>query len=251
MKHPASRRRTLLILGILLALTALSFLADDAVVALTRHQQQKAVAHWAQRISALGDWPILMAIGAVGLGVAAWRRHRRFTRLIGLMLIASTVAGVSADVIRAATGRARPDAKRAAGWYGPQLKNGWRFGHDLSSFPSAHTAAAMAFFAPLLFGAARRAGMKPSTQALAALAPVAVGWSRIYLSVHHLSDVFAGATLGLACAGWVANSHHVWHLRRKCAAMFKPSGSKANAAEAPVALAPDRPTDPKRSSPSS
>jgi len=71
------------------------------------------------------------------------------------------------------------------------------------SFPSAHTQAAMVgyglllvVFLPLLHGAWRRTAIT-----FAVLAVLAIGFSRIALGVHYVSDVVGGLVLG---AAWVA-----------------------------------------------
>lgn len=70
------------------------------------------------------------------------------------------------------------------------------------SFPSAHTAQATAFFIALALIASR--GLEAKTGlfvwVLCGLVIAAVGLSRVYLRVHYLSDVIAGAALGLV---WV------------------------------------------------
>jgi undecaprenyl-diphosphatase len=67
------------------------------------------------------------------------------------------------------------------------FKNGYH------SFPSGHTGAAFAFFGVLLFANRRH-------RPWALLAAAAIAWSRIYLNVHHLSDVMVGALVGLTTA---------------------------------------------------
>jgi undecaprenyl-diphosphatase len=73
---------------------------------------------------------------------------------------------------------------------------------DGFSFPSAHTAQAVAFAFACALAAGR--GADPATGLLAwgglGLAALLVGISRIYLHVHYVSDVIAGAVLGVA---WV------------------------------------------------
>jgi len=64
---------------------------------------------------------------------------------------------------------------------------------DPFSFPSGHTAAATAVAASV---AIAEPGFTPLVVPLAGL----VGYSRVRLRVHHLSDVLAGAALGLAGA---------------------------------------------------
>lgn len=68
-----------------------------------------------------------------------------------------------------------------------------------SSFPSGHAAyaAATAIAVVLLFSRPRGRGR---LWALAVLVIAAMAWSRTYLQVHWLSDVLAGALLGLAVA---------------------------------------------------
>jgi membrane-associated phospholipid phosphatase len=70
------------------------------------------------------------------------------------------------------------------------------------SYPSGHAAVATATFTTLAFVLARRSG-GPQTIAIAAAAIVliaVVGFSRLYLGVHYLSDVMAGWSFGLAWA---------------------------------------------------
>ncbi|MBA3014132.1 MAG: phosphatase PAP2 family protein, partial [Proteobacteria bacterium] len=67
------------------------------------------------------------------------------------------------------------------------------------SFPSAHTAQATAFFLVVTIVAVR---LLPSAWAVicaivCGLIIVCVGWSRVYLQVHYLSDVVAGCALAI------------------------------------------------------
>lgn len=71
-----------------------------------------------------------------------------------------------------------------------------------SSFPSGHSAAALALYgaiAWLLFRRTRRWGAW-----LLLLVPAAVGFARLYRGMHHPSDVIAGFLLG-ACAVWIGH----------------------------------------------
>lgn len=66
-----------------------------------------------------------------------------------------------------------------------------------SSFPSGHTAAAVALYAAVALVLYRHGAPWPVWLLLAV--PCAVGFSRLYRGMHHPSDVLAGALLGALC----------------------------------------------------
>ncbi len=143
-------------------------------------------------LSRYGDFPFLLLGGVAGLALALRCRRQDWIRIIVAMLLASIVAGLASNVIKAFAGRVRPRVEKIElGWYGP-----WQEGrpvglqHEYQSFPSSHAACAFGFFFPLFFS--RRllgtAGL---------LAAVWISWSRVYLNAHYLSDVTAGALVGL------------------------------------------------------
>jgi len=70
-----------------------------------------------------------------------------------------------------------------------------------SSFPSGHMAAAVAYgaIAVVTFWHTRRRWPRVLVTAGAVIVPIIVGISRVQRGLHHLSDVIAGAVLGLAC----------------------------------------------------
>lgn len=73
------------------------------------------------------------------------------------------------------------------------------------SFPSAHAAQAAAFFLSLAWIAGRLLP-KPAAQgsiAACLLAALTIGYSRVYLQVHHPADVLAGFLVG-ACGVLIA-----------------------------------------------
>ena len=70
-----------------------------------------------------------------------------------------------------------------------------------SSFPSGHTAAAVAFYgaiAIIVFWHTRNRIARGVALTAAILLPPIVGVSRMYRGMHHLSDVIVGAIIGLA-----------------------------------------------------
>ena len=187
----------LLIAGIFLC--GLSFFWDQAVIQWVQTHELKPIKNFAGRLSDWGDWPELMLCSCVGLAWAWWARNRFFCKLLLCMMLAATIAGAIVISIRAVSGRARPNNIEAN-----QEWNGlWRDGKLLSfqseylAFPSGHTGAAFAFFAVPVF-ARQRYGW------WALLIAGTIGWSRVYLNVHHLSDVTVGAFIGsvTACLVW-------------------------------------------------
>ena len=69
-----------------------------------------------------------------------------------------------------------------------------------ASFPSGHTAAALALFGGLLLiliSKARRISVTVPAAALIVALPVFVAWARMYRGMHHLTDSVAGVALGL------------------------------------------------------
>lgn len=175
--------------GIIIAATAiaLSFHFDDSVRAFMMQHQTAAMHAFMHYTSLLGDWPLHAASGLVLLGLA-WRRgNQQWTRIFLAMLLAMLLAGVAGTVIKRAVPRARPSVHTEIRWGGP------RFSSKYHSFPSGHVGASTAFFGVLLI-ARRRIG-------LACLPiPILIGFSRMYLGAHYLSDVVCAAVLGILCA---------------------------------------------------
>jgi membrane-associated phospholipid phosphatase len=80
------------------------------------------------------------------------------------------------------------------------------------SFPSAHTAQAAAFFLALAVIASRNLSPQAASLTTAAgiLITLAVGYSRVYLQVHYVSDVLAGMFVaGLAVFAVTASLKHL------------------------------------------
>jgi membrane-associated phospholipid phosphatase len=105
-------------------------------------------------------------------------------------LSAGTLAWVLASAAKAAADRPRPYEVLADAVLRQQPALG-------TSFPSSHTAVAVAVIVALL-------PFVPRPLGIAAIAyAVLVGWSRIYLGVHYPLDVLGGAGIGLAVGSLV------------------------------------------------
>lgn len=199
-----------------------AFNLDPMVGGWLKEHRVKSWKNVAGKISDYGDWAWLAAAGTVAL-LGVWRRKRglvlrgikrptlaRWQRVLVVMLVASLLAGACANISRAATGRTRPSAKQIPqGFYGVRKDGKWLAGSNkFSSFPSAHTSVAFAFFFPLALRRRRLAAHK-GWQWMLALAAImtasAIGWARVYDGAHHFSDVVTGVWLGISCALWASH----------------------------------------------
>ena len=177
------------LIGIVIAMSviATAFHFDHTAQTFIAQHQNRLANKIMDKISRFGDWPEHLALGLILAGIAWWRGSKKWTRIFLSMLIALAMAGLAGRVIKISTGRARPSVKTEEVWEGP------RFSSKFHAFPSGHAAASTAFFAVLFF-ANWRIG-------LACLPiPILIGFSRMYVAAHYLSDVVFAVLLGVFCA---------------------------------------------------
>jgi membrane-associated phospholipid phosphatase len=164
-----------------------SFYFDDAVWNFIRQHQNRGLYNFMRNVSRFGDWPSHVVLGLLLLGIAWIRGSRKWSRVFLAMLVAMALAGVAGHVIKRTIPRPRPSVHTDIRWGGPS------FSTKYHSFPSGHVGASTAFFG-VLFCARRRIG-------LACFAiPILIGFSRMYVGAHYLSDVVCAAVLGFLCA---------------------------------------------------
>jgi len=143
--------------------------------------QTPALKHVALVFDALGRgfWRGL-ALAVIGLALMV---ARRWAALIAFA-VAEALTPLLGNLIKALVARGRPP------------------GHMLtphgSSFPSGHAAYAAATAVALVFLFTQPSRKRLLSFGLAALVIAGMAWSRTYLQVHWLSDVLAGASLGIA-----------------------------------------------------
>jgi len=202
-----NQKATLVFLAISALLTGMavwgSFQLDGpvrrAVVASQGKSWKKSPAYrFHSRVRVWGDWPPLMAAAAVGLGLARWKRNRKWMRILVAAMLASTLAGIVANSLRLTTGRTRPreSPKIEQGFYGLRHNGEWLVGNPAyNSFPSGHTATAFGFAAAIAISS-------PAWGGLALAAAALVAWSSIAMGAHHPSDVFVSFLLAWVVA-WV------------------------------------------------
>jgi undecaprenyl-diphosphatase len=141
-----------------------------------------------QLVSSSGAGVTWFAVLAPVVVWLLWCRMRRLALFVVVTAVGSSLLNLA---VKVTVHRVRP-----------HLSDPVAYAQGLS-FPSGHAQEAVVgytllllVFLPLLAGAWRRA-----TVVVAALAPIAIGFSRIALGVHYVSDVLGGILLG---AAWVA-----------------------------------------------
>jgi membrane-associated phospholipid phosphatase len=139
-------------------------------------------------------------LALLALAITFWLiRRRRFNEAA---LIALSAAGIELlnGVLKLLFHRPRPELA---------------YVHlDTYSFPSGHAAGTTAIYAVVLYVLASHLSSIPSRVFVAigfVLLVVLVGFSRLYLEVHYLSDVLAGTSLG---AAWACAALFVYEMKR-------------------------------------
>jgi undecaprenyl-diphosphatase len=142
----------------------------------------------AKTLSTIGSAPVYLAVFAAVAGWLLWRRLPRLAVFVVVTLVGSSVLNA---LVKLAVDRSRPvlphPVAHASGM----------------SFPSGHAQSAMVAAAVLLLvflPALRGAGRAVAVVAAVAFV-AAIGFARVALGVHYVSDVLAGYALG---AAWVA-----------------------------------------------
>jgi membrane-associated phospholipid phosphatase len=165
---------------------------DREFAELLHERATRALTYLFEAISSLGSSRTLALVALFAVVLLVSRRRLLDAVLVVVALVGAEVldSAVKASFQRERPLFADPIARRAAGF----------------SFPSAHAGASMALYGALAFLLARDLR---STRARvgcfvgAGLLVGAIGFSRLYLGAHYLSDVLAGFSLGL---GWATLS---------------------------------------------
>ncbi len=153
----------------------------------------------AKALSFWGDYPFIGLIPGLGLFFIGLRKNRNVLARFGLaLLLASSTAGFTTNMLRNSLGRPRPMAKLPDGLYGPSLK------YQLHGSPSGHAGAA--------FGAATFVAVALPPLGIPAIGLAGgIAWSRVYLRAHHPTDVAFGAYFGV----WAGIGFGLIYRRRK------------------------------------
>ncbi|MGW4379130.1 phosphatase PAP2 family protein [Kitasatospora sp. NPDC004531] len=177
----------------------------------------------------VGDPVTMRLLVAVAAGWLLWRRAWR----LALWAVATVAAsGLVGWAVKAAVARARPSLPDPVA-HAPGF-----------SFPSGHamTAATCCAVLLLVFPPVLRPALRGATRAAAAVVVVGVGFTRVALGVHWVSDVLGGWLLGLALVAATAWAFEGW--RRETG---RPPAPLAEGLEPELAAAgPEGPERPPR-----
>jgi undecaprenyl-diphosphatase len=151
-------------------------------------------------ISLIGSGAVITWLVVIGTLLLVVRRQYRLAVYLPVTAIGSLILD---PTLKAAVGRLRPVVAHP-------VATGGGF-----SFPSGHSLGSLVGYGALLLTfapALPRRYRKPAIVAVAVLV-VAVGFSRLALGVHFLSDVLGAWALGLAWLAVTAYAFEVWRLR--------------------------------------
>ena len=155
-----------------------------AIAPVRKHPAMKSLG----QLSEVADQPPLLTIASLTLVAGALSRSQRLTGAGARMLVTHLLATGIKSAIKHAVVRTRPEVMLKDGKY--QAGKGSRDEHDFNSFPSGHTAGAVAV--------ARAIGRDyPGARRPALIAATALAAVQIPRGKHFVSDVVAGALIGL------------------------------------------------------
>jgi len=166
--------------------------ADAHVAALAARLKMPALDLIVGIINPIGSGITLLVVCAVLALLTGCLGRTRLCEAARLAALAFAYAGLLEFTLKHLVGRPRPDAALAA--TAALLGPSWT--HDVDSFPSGHATSVFAVAA--VFGA-YYPRLRLPLYGLAA----AIALGRVYLERHYISDVVAGAAIGMAVALWL------------------------------------------------
>ncbi|MFI1471900.1 phosphatase PAP2 family protein [Streptomyces wuyuanensis] len=178
----------------------------DRTVAVALHESALAEPGFTRANRILSDWvwdPWTMRALLTAVVLALWWRG---DRLPALWIAAASLVGAAVQqILKALVGRQRPV------WAEPVDSA------DYAAFPSGHAMTAAVTCGLLLWLLARSGaghGLRRTAALLAVVSVLGVGFTRLYLGVHWLTDVLAGWLLGVCLVAVAAGSYERLALNR-------------------------------------
>lgn len=150
----------------------------------------RSVIDIANIVTILGDslWYFIILVPAL---FYFWflAKNKLWSKRLIFILVSLSISGLLNLLIKWLAGRYRPNMLEK-GFFG---FNYFGVGYDLNSFPSGHTVTAFSLAAAVSI-------LFPRTGIVAFIIAISIGMTRIILTSHYLSDVIAGAGIGILCA---------------------------------------------------
>ena len=150
----------------------------------------RSVIDIAKIVTILGDslWYFIILVPAF---IYFWflAKNKLWSKRIIFILVSLSISGLLNLLIKWLAGRYRPNMLEK-GYFG---FNYFGVGYDLNSFPSGHTVTAFSLAAAVSI-------LFPRAGIVAFIIAISIGMTRIILTSHYLSDVIAGAGIGILSA---------------------------------------------------
>jgi membrane-associated phospholipid phosphatase len=184
--------------------------ADERLASWLHESASPGWTEFFEAVTFVGNVPTLAVVTSIA-SVILWRKRR--VAELQLLLLAAIGAEVITVGLKLGFERERP-------FFADPLATEATY-----SFPSGHASVSLAVYGTLGFILARHLrtrAAKLGALVAAAVLVLLIGFSRLYLGVHYLSDVIAGFSVGLA---WVALCVVLLHLRLR----FQTSRYRASA----------------------
>lgn len=147
-------------------------------------------------LSELGEWYTIIGLA---VALALWLALRNKFAFAQGVLLAVATSGITTYLLKSVIARPRPPEQY------------WAYIETWYSFPSAHAAMSLAFYGFVAWmvwtTSTSRLIRYASVTGLSTLILI-IGFCRLYLGVHYLSDVIGGYILGAPCL-WLA----IWTTR--------------------------------------
>ena len=177
----------------------LSFFPDKVEAQLALHNSWYSARgySWMDFITGWGEGPMFMLVIIVYAFQNAWWRAGEF-------VAAGILSSLLVQLLKKLVFAPSPRPMGIIQWSQTKLATGLELPLQFA-FPSGHTTTAFVFFTLIALHWRR-----PAIQVFAAFSAMAVAVSRVYLMAHWITDVMAGAVLGISIALMVtAVSQHL------------------------------------------
>jgi membrane-associated phospholipid phosphatase len=181
---------TFIIIFFCVILCVISYYYWDLPLAIYCKRLGRSIIDVANIVTILGDslWYFIILVSAF---IYFWflAKNKLWSKRIIFILVSLSISGLLNLLIKWLAGRYRPNMLEK-GFFG---FNYFGVGYDLNSFPSGHTVTAFSLAAAVSI-------LFPRTGIVAFIIAISIGMTRIILTSHYLSDVIAGAGIGILSA---------------------------------------------------